>query len=80
MKNGITGMLLVTMLAAGSIGVAACGSNNSGSDSTSVSDQAQQAQDAVDSATQQGKEAVDQANQAVNDAKDAVNSVQGGGN
>jgi hypothetical protein len=73
-------MFLVALIAAGGLGVTACCSSDSGSNSGSVSEQAQQAQDAVDSATQQGKEAVDQANKAVNDAKGAIDSVQGGGN
>ena len=75
MKNKLAGMFLVAMIAAGGLGVTACSSSDSGSNSGSVSEQAQQAQDAVDSATQQGKEAVDQANKAVNDAKGAIDSM-----
>ena len=78
MKNGIAGMLLAATIAAGGIGLSACSSDDSNSGSSSVADQAQEAQNKIDEATQQGKEAIDQGNQAVNEAKDAINSVQGG--
>jgi hypothetical protein len=74
-KSKIAGILLAVTFAGGSLGLAACSSDDS--NSGSVSDQAQQAQDQIDNATQQGKEAVDQANKAVDDAKNAVDSVQG---
>ena len=78
LKNKITGVLLATMVIAGGLGVTACSSDDSNSGSSSVADQAQEAQNKIDDATQQGKEAIDQGSQAVNEAKDAINSVQGG--
>lgn len=80
-RSKIAGMLLVAMIAGGSLGVTACSSSDdSNSGSESVNDATQQAQDKIDSATQDAKEAVDSANDAANQAKDAVNSVSGGGN
>ena len=78
MKNKIAGVLLATTIVAGGLGITACSSDDSNSGSSSVADQAQDAQNKIDEATQQGKEAIDQGNQAVNEAKDAVDSVQGG--
>lgn len=77
LKQKITGTLLIAMIAAGGLGLAACSSDDSNSGSSSVADQANQAQQKIDDATQQGKEAVDQANKAVEDAKGVVDSVQG---
>ena len=77
LKNKIASTLLATLIVAGGFGLSACSSDDSNSGS-SVAEQANQAQEAVDNATQQGKEAVDQANKAVDDAKGAVDSIQGG--
>jgi len=75
-KNKTAGLLLAAMIAVGGFGITACSSDDSNSGS-SVSEQTQQAQDTIDSATQQGKEAVDDASKAVDEAKGAVDSVQG---